>query len=202
MKNALIHDTRILQIVEIGEDFEVAQGLEWVDVEDTTTTDDTFVNDVVVKHSPPIRSLESVIKTITVEMHNVLNDGILWAFNAGDTPHEISLNVGMRETLTTFERLISKGHLNPHRGYLHSNGVKIRKPDGGDLSDSAVDEIAVFAGQWSLAMSDIAVTEKISAATLSQAGLQTYDAKSIDWFIIWDSVEHPDWSNNLVLKNP
>ena len=98
--------------------------------------------------------------------------------------------------------LMAKGILNPHRGYLQSNGTKIRKPDDGDLSDGAIDEIAVFAGQWSLAISDIAITERIAVAALSEEDRQLYDVGAIDWTVTWDAVEHPDWADNLVLKNP
>ena len=53
-KKALIHGTRICQIVEDGEEFPVAPELKWVDVADDTVVDqDTWVDDKVVKYSTP-----------------------------------------------------------------------------------------------------------------------------------------------------
>jgi len=150
--------------------------------------------------------LSKVYDSIETAMHAKFDEGILWAFNVGETQYGISLNAGMRETLTTFERLIAKGHTNPHHGYLMSKGVEIRKPDEGDLSDEAIDEIATFAGLWVLSASDIAITEKKDSAELTLPELQTYlddeEAKNIDWTVTWDAQDHPDWSDNLVLKNP
>jgi len=53
-KKALIHGTRICQIVEDGEEFSVAPELKWVDVADDTVVDqDTWVDNKVVKYSAP-----------------------------------------------------------------------------------------------------------------------------------------------------
>lgn len=48
MKRALIEGTRVAQIVEPGEEFEVASPLSWVDVANTTTTRDTYQGGVVI----------------------------------------------------------------------------------------------------------------------------------------------------------
>lgn len=48
MKRALIEGTRIAQIVDPGQDFEVAAPLYWVDVVDGTTERDTYENGAVV----------------------------------------------------------------------------------------------------------------------------------------------------------
>ena len=53
MKKALIHGSRICQIVDPGEEFPVAPGLEWHDVPDDTTTEDTWNGSSVVKAASP-----------------------------------------------------------------------------------------------------------------------------------------------------
>ncbi len=54
MKRALIHNDRICQIVDLGQEFEVADPLKWADVPDDTAVDhDTFKNGKVAKWSPP-----------------------------------------------------------------------------------------------------------------------------------------------------
>jgi len=50
MKRALIEGTRIAQIVDLGQDFDVASPLYWVDVADGTTVRDTYKNAVVVPY--------------------------------------------------------------------------------------------------------------------------------------------------------
>lgn len=48
---ALIHDTRICQIVDDDSTFPVHEGLQWVDVADDTVVDrDTYVDNKVVKY--------------------------------------------------------------------------------------------------------------------------------------------------------
>lgn len=60
MKRALIHGTRICQIIDPATDdqFEVAAGLQWVNVADDTTTLDTYVDGAVVK-APSRSAMES-----------------------------------------------------------------------------------------------------------------------------------------------
>lgn len=48
MKRALIEGTRIAQIVDPGQEFEVASSLFWVDVPDSVTHRDTYENGAVV----------------------------------------------------------------------------------------------------------------------------------------------------------
>ncbi len=53
MMKALIQGTRICQIVDDDKTFEVHSDLKWVDVEDGTTTSDTWVDSKVVKYVEP-----------------------------------------------------------------------------------------------------------------------------------------------------
>lgn len=53
MKKALTDGTRICEIVNDGEEFEVHASLVWVEVADDTTTKDTLVDDAVVKFTLP-----------------------------------------------------------------------------------------------------------------------------------------------------
>jgi len=139
---------------------------------------------------------------ISVEMNGQFESGILWTFNQGEDQFAISLNTGMRETLSAIKQLLDNNIVNPHGGFIWSNGVEIRKPDQGDLSDVGVDEICTFAGQWALAINRIAIQEKISLQSMDLSQLQAYDPLVIDWTVTWDVVEHPDWIDNLVIRNP
>lgn len=61
MKRALIAGTRICQLVDIGQEFDVAPPLAWVDVPDDTRVDrDTYENGKVVKWSPPAPTWEDI----------------------------------------------------------------------------------------------------------------------------------------------
>jgi len=53
MKRALVHGTRICEIVSPGQEFEVAPALSWVDVADDTTDKDTYENGGVVHPVQP-----------------------------------------------------------------------------------------------------------------------------------------------------
>lgn len=53
MKKALIQGTRICQIEDVGNEFEVTDELQWVDVDDTTTTKDKYVDGSVEKFIDP-----------------------------------------------------------------------------------------------------------------------------------------------------
>jgi len=55
-KKALVHETRICQIEDEDDIFEVSSDLSWVDVDDDTTTKDTYVDDAVVKYTIPLAS--------------------------------------------------------------------------------------------------------------------------------------------------
>ena len=50
---ALIHGTRICELVDDDKTFEVHSDLKWVDIADGTTTFDTYVDDKVVKYVEP-----------------------------------------------------------------------------------------------------------------------------------------------------
>lgn len=55
MKRALIQGERICDIVNPGQEFEVHPSLQWVDVADDTTSQDTY-NNGVIKYQPPVIS--------------------------------------------------------------------------------------------------------------------------------------------------
>ena len=57
MKKALTDGTRICEIVNDGDEFEVHSSLVWVGVADDTTTKDTYVDDAVVKFSIPAMTM-------------------------------------------------------------------------------------------------------------------------------------------------
>ena len=64
MKNALIQGTRICEFVETQADqFPVAAELIWVEVADNTTTEDIYVDGVVVKYdpNPPSATIEIAV---------------------------------------------------------------------------------------------------------------------------------------------
>ena len=53
-KKALIQDTRICQMVDVGDEFPVTTELQWVDVDDDTVVgEDTYEDGKVVKYVEP-----------------------------------------------------------------------------------------------------------------------------------------------------
>ena len=56
MVKALIHGTRICELVDDDKTFEVHSDLKWVDVADSTTTFDTYVDGKVVKYVEPTKT--------------------------------------------------------------------------------------------------------------------------------------------------
>jgi hypothetical protein len=62
MKKALIHGTRICQIVGAGDEFPVAPGLTWVEVPDDATSADTWDGSAVVKWAPSPANVADVKK--------------------------------------------------------------------------------------------------------------------------------------------
>ena len=63
MKRALIQSTRICDIVDPGQEFPVNEGLQWVDVADGTTQQDTFENGAVVKYAAPALTWSDIRST-------------------------------------------------------------------------------------------------------------------------------------------
>ena len=67
MKRALIQGTRICEFVATeANQFEVHPDLQWVEVADGTTTQDTYVDGAVIKYAPPVLSIaEQALQEIT-----------------------------------------------------------------------------------------------------------------------------------------
>jgi len=53
---ALVHGSRICELVDDDKTFPVHSDLQWVDVADGTTTSDTYVDSKVVKYVEPTKS--------------------------------------------------------------------------------------------------------------------------------------------------
>lgn len=60
MKKALTDGSRICEIVDDGDEFEVHSSLVWVDVADDTTTKDVWVDDDVVKFEIPVPTMDDL----------------------------------------------------------------------------------------------------------------------------------------------
>ena len=67
MKRALIQGTRICEFVATeANQFEVHPDLQWVEVADDTTEQDTYVDGAVIKYAPPVLSIaEQALQEIT-----------------------------------------------------------------------------------------------------------------------------------------
>ena len=68
MKRALIQSTRICDIVDPGNEFPVAPGLQWVDIADDTTQQDTYENGAVVKYVAPVPGPLDVIRELEAQI--------------------------------------------------------------------------------------------------------------------------------------
>lgn len=60
MKKALTDGTRICEIVNDGDEFEVHSSLVWVEVADDTSVKDTWVNNAVVKFTLPTPTMDDL----------------------------------------------------------------------------------------------------------------------------------------------
>jgi hypothetical protein len=66
MKLALIQGTRICEIADAS--FPVHADLQWVDVADDTTTQDTYQNGAVVKYAAPVPGPLDVIRDLEAQI--------------------------------------------------------------------------------------------------------------------------------------
>lgn len=159
-------------------------------------------------------ALSDVKAAIDEAMYTRINQGIKWGWSAEEPEHSIKLEAGLREMLAGWHQLLNKTAppTQPHNGFIKSNGVIIRGPGDIDLPDVAINEIAEFAGLWVPKISQIAIAQKLLAATMDLTALQAYDDSTIDWSIRDETiagmtltdwpVEKTDWIDDLCLYNP
>ena len=77
MKKALVQGTRIC---EFGTPFPVHEDLEWVDVADDTTTQDTYVDGEVVKYVAPVPTvLDKILDLEAAVTPRRMRDSVLTA---------------------------------------------------------------------------------------------------------------------------
>jgi len=139
----------------------------------------------------------SKIKSALIEK---ISTGILWRWSQGSDEYAINLDSEMRELLSNFDALLKEGEDNPHGGFLKSNGVEIRKPNGNDLPDAALAEICKFARLYIPKLSRISINLVDALDDMNVVQLLSYDVDAIDWTVTW--VGHSDWTDNLCLYNP
>lgn len=70
MKKALIQGTQVCDVVAIGDEFPVHPDLVWVDVADTTTTHDTYVDGAVVSYVEYVLTPQDVIDRLENSITN------------------------------------------------------------------------------------------------------------------------------------
>jgi len=148
------------------------------------------------------KTLEEVVSAINAAMFIRIDQGIKWAWSAQEPEYSISLNPGMREILSSWHSLLNQSTpaINPHGGFIKSNGVIIKGPGNNDLPDTVINEIAEFSGLWVSEISRISIVQDTAAESMTQTQLNDYNAGTIDWTVTW--VGHSDWINDLVLYNP
>jgi hypothetical protein len=100
VKNALVKDNQIFDIVDIGETFEVHSDLQWVEVADDTTRSDTFVDGAVVKYVKPIPTWVGIRYE-----RNILLSEIDWRFRSDLNPSQdwIDYSQTLRDIPQDFE---------------------------------------------------------------------------------------------------
>ena len=208
MKKALIHGTGIVQIVESGEDFDVAKPLFWADVADTTTVYDTYVDGAVVKYQAPDKTVRQVNDAISRALTARIKSGIEWAFDEGSDAHQVGLEFEMREVLSAFKQLIDSGVENPHDGVLFCGGSIIGKPGDDGISDATINELCVFASLWIFKISRISIALKFATHKKTTEQLNAFDASKINWEVEWQDKDYPkylvnpNWLDNRIVREP
>lgn len=147
-----------------------------------------------------LEAYQSAKDSVDAALSDIVNIGILWAWNAGSTQYQIPLNSLNREFLTNLKIDLADGELNPYDDYLYFKGIKLLSPDSDPLPTDSVKEICLFCSLWVQKVSRIAITQKILIDAMDLPTVQAYNANSIDWTVTW--VGHADWIDNLVLYNP
>ena len=209
MKRALIHGTGIVQIVESGEDFDVAKPLFWADVADTTTVYDTYVDGAVVKFQAPDKTVRQVNDAISRALTAKINSGIEWAFAEGSDAYPIGLGHEMREVFGGFVRAIERKAKQPHKGVLATNKMIIRHPDPKKvISDAAIEELYIFGTLWIFKVSMKSILLKQSVYGMTTEQLNAFDPSAIDWRIKWGKDDYPEdllnpnWLDNRIVREP
>lgn len=89
MVKALIHGTRICELVDDDKTFEVHSDLKWVDVPDSTTTFDTYVDSKVVKYVEPVISWDENRR----RSYPVIGDQLDALYHAGVFPDDMAAQI-------------------------------------------------------------------------------------------------------------
>lgn len=126
------------------------------------------------------------------EMYRVLAEGFTWKAANPDPWFTVSVDADMQGFLTRTLLKMNEGRVNPHGGFIRSNGVSTA------IDDAGMRELCIFAGTWGDALSAIRI-----AALEAVVDWETFDPYAIDWTVTWaDADIAAGWSNNTLTKSP
>ena len=89
MVKALIHGTRICELVDDDKTFEVHSDLKWVDIPDGTTTNDTYVDSKVVKYVESVPTWDENRR----RSYPVIGDQLDALYHAGVFPDDMAATI-------------------------------------------------------------------------------------------------------------
>lgn len=195
MLKALINGTKICQLIAPGNEFDIAEPLTWADVPDDTTIRDTWDGTQVIKYVVPFAEIAKT--AIKSEMFRVLVDGFTWRETNTDPWFTVQVDDAMQGFLTRTLLKLNEGRVDPHGGFIRSNGVST------SIDDTGMRELCLFAGVWGDAISAIRIAELDAVEAMTQQQLEAYDPYAVDWSVTWSGADSTNgWSDNTLTQTP
>lgn len=126
------------------------------------------------------------------EMYRVLGEGFTWKAANPDPWFTVCVDADMQGFLTRTLLKLNEGRLDPHGGFIRSNGVSTL------IDDVGMRELCLFAGMWGDALSAIRI-----AALEAVVDWDTFDPYTIDWSVNWTAEDAAaGWNNNTLTQAP
>jgi len=126
------------------------------------------------------------------EMYRVLADGFQWRETNADDWFVCSIDIEMQGFLTRTLLKLNEGRVDPHGGFIRSNGVSV------SIDDVGIREVCLFAGVWGDAISAINITT-LDAVTDWDA----FDPSTVDWSVNWSGADAANgWNDNTLTQAP
>lgn len=164
-------------------------------VECDATTEQGFVFDGQVFSEPPIviADISDIKKRqLKTEMYRILADGFTWKATNPDPWFTVCIDADMQGFLTRTLLKMNEGRINPHGGFIRSNGVSTL------IDDTGMRELCVFAGMWGDAISAIRI-QVLEAV----ADWEAFDPYDVDWSVNWSGDDASNgWTDNTLTQAP
>lgn len=165
--------------------------------ENLTAEQDEALQAVIDAHDPDTPDIATVKESLKSEMYRVLADGFSWRDTNADDWFIVHIDEQMQGFLIRTLLKLNEGRVDPHGGFIRSNGVNV------SIDDTGMKELGLFAGVWGDAISAIRIAELEAMDTFTPADWKAYDPYAVDWSITWaDQDAVAGWNDNTLTQNP